>query len=235
MTQAFNKFSKKYIGDIMDQEGFVTYKTTDYIRLTEDNRLLQLISFESGASGGYRYLVISYLPLFMFFGKSTGYSISGRVHNKGPWGWCSLRWKFPKDDAETVERSMLGIRDVLLKYSIPYLNTYSTFESVLKMMEEDNPEIVPPLYTTLLGKKALYKGYFALGAKDYSKAENYFKEYYSSLRPNYVINEATRKHKEETERLVEAVKDPEDIEELMEKNRQKTIEILNLRKYVDVD
>ncbi|WP_321428563.1 hypothetical protein [uncultured Methanolobus sp.] len=235
MAQAFNKFTKKYIGDIMEQEGFVPYKTTDFIRLKEDNRLLQLISFTSGTSGGYRYLVIAYLPLFMFFDKSTGYSIAGRVHNKAPCGWCSLRWNFPKDGAETIEKSMLGIRDVLLKYSIPYLNKYSTFESVLQMMEEDNLEIVPPLYTTLFEMKALYKGYFALGAKDYSKAENYFKEYYSSLGPNYVINEATKEHKEEMEMLVEAVKNPEDIEKLMEKNRQNTIKILNLKKYVDVD
>jgi hypothetical protein len=235
MAQAFNKYAKKYIGDIMEQEGFVTYKTTDFIRLREDNKLLQLISFTGGTSGGYRYLIIAYLPLFMFFDRSTGYSIAGRVHNKAPCGWCSLRWNFPKNDDETAEKSMLGIRDVLLNYSIPYLNKYATFESILKMMEEDNPEIVPPLYTTLFEKKALYKGYFALGAKDYSKAENYFKEYHSSLGPNYAINEATEKHQEEVGMLVKAVENPEEIDLLMEQNRQNTIEVLKLSKYIDID
>lgn len=233
MGQAFNRFAKKYIGDIMKEHGFVPYKTTDFVRLTEDNRLLQLISFASGTSGGYRYFVVGYLPLFMFFSKSTGIAMAGRVHNKDPCGWCPLRWNFPKDDAETAERSMLGIRDVLLKYSIPYLNKYSTFESVLQMIEEDNPEIVPPLYTTLFGRKALYKGYFALGTKDYSNAKKYFEEYYSSLGPNYVINEPTKKHKEEVEILAKAVQSPEEIERLMEKNKQNTIEVLNLRKYID--
>ncbi|AKB28471.1 hypothetical protein MSSIT_1752 [Methanosarcina siciliae T4/M] len=71
---------------------------------------------------------------------------------------------------------MLGIRDVILKYSIPYLKKYSTFSSVLQMLEEDNPDVVPPLYRALCKGKAHYKGYFALGAGDYSKAENYFKE-----------------------------------------------------------
>ncbi|WP_187151904.1 hypothetical protein [Methanosarcina siciliae] len=48
MAQAFNKFAKKYVGDIMEEEGFVPYKTTDFIRLTEDNKLLQYIGFPSG-------------------------------------------------------------------------------------------------------------------------------------------------------------------------------------------
>lgn len=236
MAQAFNKFAKKYIGDIMDKEGFVPYKTTDFIRLIEDNRLLQSISFTSGKSGGYRYLEVGYLPLFIPHKREDiGSEIAGKMHDKAPHGWSHLSWDFPKGDNETAERSISEIRDVILKYSIPYLNEYSTFENILQMLEEDNPDVVPPLYRALCKGKAHYKGYFALGAGDYSKAEKYFKEYYSLFGPENRKNEISRAIMEELEEILGAIHDHEKIERVMEKNRQNTIKILNLKKYIDID
>lgn len=231
MAQAFNKFAKKYIGDIMDKEGFVPYKTTDFIRLIEDNRLLQSISFTSGKSGGYRYLEIGYLPLFMPHKREDiGSEIAGRMHDTTPCGWGSLSWDFPKEDKEKAEKSMLEIKDIIIKYSIPYLNKYSTFENILQMLEEDNPDVVPLIYRVLRARKSYYKGYFALGAGDYSKAENYFKEYYSLFGPEDRSNEISRAIMEELEEILGAIHDHEEIERVMERNRRNTINILNLRK-----
>jgi hypothetical protein len=236
MGQPFNKFAKQYIGDIMEKEGFVPYKTIDFIRLVEDNKLLQSISFDSGTSGGYRYLTIGYLPLFIpHKRKDIGSTIAGRMHAHPPCGWSQLSWDFPKGNEETAEKSMLGIRDVILKYSIPYLNKYLSFTNVLKILEEDNPDIVPPLYRALFKGKAHYKGYFALGARNYTKAEEYFKEYYSLFEPEDRNNDISRMYMEELEEILARIHNPSEIEELMERNRQNTIEILNLRKYIDVD
>ncbi|MHC1757307.1 MAG: hypothetical protein AB9861_18070 [Methanosarcina sp.] len=157
------------------------------------------------------------------------------MHDKAPYGWSLLSWKFPKGDKETAEQSMLGIRDVILKYSIPYLNEYSTFSNTLQMLEEDDVDVVPPGYRMLRAKKLKYKGYFALGAKDYIKAEKYFKEYYSFFGPDYVKDEISKALKEEIEEIVGTIHDLEEIERILERNRQKTIEILNLRKYIDID
>jgi hypothetical protein len=236
MAQAFNKFAKRYIGDIIEKEGFVPYKTTDFIRLVEDNKLLQSISFDSGKYGGYRYLSIGYLPLFIPHKREDiGSEIAGRMNAHPPIGWSHLSWDFPKGDEETAEKSMLGIRDVLLKYSIPYLNKYSRFNDILKMLEEDNPDVVPPLYRALFKGKSHYKGYFALGAGDYVKAENYFKEYYSLFGSEHRNKDISRIIMEELEEIIGAIHNPEEIDRLMERNRQNTIEILKLRKYIDID
>jgi len=236
MAQAFNRFAKKYIGDIMEEEGFVPYKTVDFIRLKEDNRLLQYIGFPSGKYGGYRSLSVGYLPLFKPHRREDINSeIAGEMQDDAPYGWSLSNWAFPKGDKETAERSMLGIRDVIIKYSIPYLNKYSTFSDTLKMLEEDDPVVVPRIYRGLRGKKSKYKGYFALGARDYIKAEKYFKEYYSLFGQDYVKDEITKSLKDEIKEIVEAIHDPDEIERVMEINRQNTIEILNLRKYIDID
>lgn len=236
VAQAFNKFAKKYIGDILEEEGFIPYKTVDFIRLKENNRLLQYISFPSGKYGGYRTLDVGYLPLFKPHKREDITSeIAGGMHNDAPNGWSPLSWDFPKGDKGMAEQSMLGIRDVILKYSIPYLNEYSTFENILQILEEDNPDVVPRIYRALRARKSYYKGYFALGAGDYSKAENYFKEYYSLFGPEDRSNEISRAVMEELEEILGAVHDPEEIERVMEKNRQNTINILSLRKYTDID
>jgi hypothetical protein len=236
MAQAFNKFTKKYIGDIMEEQGFVPYKTVDFIRLKEDNRLLQYIGFPSGKYGGCRNLDVGFLPLFIPHKREDIASvIAGGMHDNGLCGWSPLSWDFPKGDKETAEKSMIGIREVILKYSIPYLNKYSTFADTLKMLEEDNSDVVPPLYTALFKGKAHYKGYFALGARNYTKAEEYFKEYYSLFGPEDRTNDISRMYMEELEGILARIHNSAEIEELMERNRQSTIEILNLRKYIDID
>ncbi|WP_094229180.1 hypothetical protein [Methanolobus psychrotolerans] len=236
MAQAFNKFVKKYIGDIMEEEGFATYKTTEFIRLKENFNLLQSIGFTSGKSGGYRYLEIGYLPLFMPHQRNDiGSEIAGRMHDSPPYGWSQLSWPVPMDSKEILDKSMASIRHVLLKYSIPYLNKYSTFEDTLQMLEEDNSDVVPRIYHILRARKSYYKGYFVLGTKDYFKAEKYFKEYYSLFGPEDRSNEISRKYMEELEEVLEAIHSPPEIEEIMERNRQNTIEILNLKKYIDID
>jgi hypothetical protein len=236
MAQAFNKFAKKYIGDIMEEHGFVPYKTVDFIRLNEDNRLLQYIGFPSGKYGGYRDLDVGYLPLFMPHKREDIASeIAGEMNNEPPFGWGSKFWSFPKGDKEIAEKSMIGIREVIVKYSIPYLNKYSTFADMLKMLEDNNPDIVPPGYRILRVRKSQYKGYFALGTKDYTKAEEYFREYYSVFKPENKSNETSRIIMENIESFLDVISDLAKIEELMERNRQKTIEILKLKKYIDID
>ncbi|KKH47874.1 hypothetical protein [Methanosarcina sp. 1.H.A.2.2] len=236
MAQAFNKFAKKYIGDIMEEEGFVPYKTTDFIRLKENNRLLQYIGFPSGKYGGYKILHVGHLPLFMPHKREDIASeIAGGMHNDAPYGWSPLSWDFPKGDKEMAEQSMIGIRSVILKHSLPYLNKYSTFSDTLQMLEKDDVDVVPPGYRRLRARKSEYKGYFALGAKDYIKAEKYFKEYYSLFGPDYVKDEISKTLKEEIEEIVKTIHDPEEIERILERNRQNTINILNLRKYIDID
>ncbi|WP_321428561.1 hypothetical protein [uncultured Methanolobus sp.] len=236
MAQAFNNIIKKHIGNIMDEEGFVLYKTVDFIRLKEDGRLLQYIGFPSGKYGGSRNLEIGYLPLIMVHKREDIASeVSGEMNNKPPCGWSSIRWDFPKKDAEYAEKSMLSIKKVIQEYSLPYLNKYCTFTNTLKMFEENNPDIVPPNYRMLRVRKLRYKGYFALGAKDYIKAETYFKEYYSVFSPENKSNPTSKLIMAELEEILNIIHNPVDIEELMEKNRQNTIKILNLKKYIDVD
>ncbi|MBA2861047.1 hypothetical protein [Methanococcus maripaludis] len=236
MARAFNKFAKKYIGDIMEEEGFVPYKTTYFIRLTENNRLVQFISFSSGASGGCRYLEVGYLPLFMKHESNTISSeIHGRMKDRPPCGWGSFCWKFPKGDMKTAEESMIEIKNVIIKYTIPYLNRYCTFESILEMLEEDKPDVVPEVYNALSRGKSHHKGYFAMGAGDYKKAEKYFKESYSRFKPENRIKEISRWIMEELEEILDAIHDNDKIEQVMEKNRQHTIELMKLRKYIAIN